>query len=236
MDSMMISAAAGLKARMEGLEMLANNVANAGTAGFKSDREFYSLYVASKSPLPLIERQWTDHSQGTLISTGNALDVAITGKGFFVVDGANGPLYTRNGNFRMSPEGRMIAADGNPVRVVKADGTRAQLDPRVAIDIDGKGAVRQNGELVGNLVLVEFGDESALTKAGNTYFKFDGPNPALAKAAQVHQGALESSNVPAGEAAVRLVSVMRQFEMLQRAMTLGGEMNRKAVEEVAKVS
>jgi flagellar basal-body rod protein FlgF len=235
MDSMMISAASGLKARMEGLEMLANNVANAGTAGFKSDREFYNLYVASESPLPLIERQWTDYSQGTLISTGNSLDLAITGKGFFTVDGPNGPLYTRNGNFRMSPEGRVITADGNPVRVVKPDGTRAQLDPRAAIDIDAKGALRQNGIVAGNLVLVEFGDESQLTKAGNTYFKFDGPNPALALAAEVHQGSLESSNVPAGAAAVRLVSVMRQFEMLQRAISLGGEMNRKAVEEVAKV-
>lgn len=232
----MISAASGLKARMESLEMLANNVANSATAGFKSDREFYNVYVASDAALPVVERQWTDHSQGTLAPTGKSLDLAIAGKGFFVVDAASGPLYTRNGNFRMSPDGRIITAEGQPVRAVKPDGSRVSLDPKAPVDIDAKGSIRQNGMEMGKLVLVEFGDESQLSKAGSTYFKFDGPNPALARGAEVHQGSLESSNVPAGEAAVRLVNVMRQFEMLQRAMTLGGEMNRRAVEEVAKVS
>lgn len=232
----MISASSGLKARMESLEMLANNVANAGTAGFKSDREFYNVYTASEAELPVIEKQWTDHAQGTLLATGKPLDLAITGKGFFTVDGPNGPLYTRNGNFRMSPDGRILTADGHAVKVVRQDGRKVELDPQATVDIDGKGVIHQHGIEAGRLVLVEFGDESALAKAGNTYFKFDGPNPALAKAAEVHQGSLESSNVPASEAAVRLVNVMRQFEMLQRAMQIGGEMNRRAVEEVAKVS
>lgn len=239
----MISAASGMKARMESLEMLANNAANTGTAGFKSDREFYNLYVSPEamegpdpSTLPIVERQWTDHGQGTLVPTGNSLDLAIAGKGFFVVDAANGPLYTRNGNFHMSADGRIVTTDGQPVRVVRPDGRPVRLDPSMPVDVDVKGAIRQNGQVEGQLALVEFGDESKLSKLGSTYFKWDGPNPQLAAAAEVRQGSLESSNVPVGEAAVRLVSVMRQFEMLQRAMTLGGEMNRRAVEEVARVS
>jgi flagellar basal-body rod protein FlgG len=192
------------------------------------------LYVASESPLPLIERQWTDYSQGTLISTGKSLDLAITGKGFFTVDGPNGPLYTRNGNFRMSPDGThhhsgWTSGAGGGRMATRRISIRKRLSTLTRKARSGRTASSR-----GNLVLVEFGDESLLTKAGSTYFKFDGPNPALALAAEVHQGSLESSNVPAGEAAVRLVSVMRQFEMLQRAMTLGGEMNRRAVEEVAK--
>jgi flagellar basal-body rod protein FlgF len=248
MDPLMISAASGMKARMETLDILANNVANTGTAGFKSDREFYNLYTSQEavdaenglrpgpSTLPVLERHWTDFRQGTFVNTGNSLDLAIAGKGFFVAESSNGPLYTRNGNFRLGTDGQIVTNDGKIVRALRPDGKPVKLDPAVPVDIDPKGEIRQSGQVAGKLVLVEFGDESRLAKLGNTYFKFDGPNPQLAAAAEVHQGSLESANVPVAEAAVRLVSVMRQFEMLQRAISLGGDMNRRAVEEVAKVS
>src|ERR1035441_9693053 len=94
MDPMTAIAASGLRARMESLDLLANNIANASTGGYKADREFYSLYVApetagndSPSTMPLIERPWVDHAQGALRSTGNPLDVALSGKGFFSVNG-----------------------------------------------------------------------------------------------------------------------------------------------------
>ena len=107
---------------------LANNIANQSTAGFKSDREFYSLYLAPEAleasgrgtalmppTLPVIERHWTDFSQGALTPTGNPLDVALSGKGFFVVNGPSGPLYTRNGNFRLSPRGEIETQQGYAV-------------------------------------------------------------------------------------------------------------------------
>src|SRR5947199_6209968 len=98
MDPLTAVAASGLRARMESLELLANNVANASTGGYKADREFYGLYAAPEaddngSTMPLIERPWTDLSQGPLQSTGNPLDLALTGRGFFAVDGPRGPLY-----------------------------------------------------------------------------------------------------------------------------------------------
>jgi flagellar basal-body rod protein FlgF len=108
MDPMTAIAASGLRARMESLDLLANNIANASTGGYKADREFYSLNVAPEAAgnqpsttMPLIERPWVDHAQGALHSTGNPLDVALDGKGFFAVNGPSGPLYTRNGNFRL---------------------------------------------------------------------------------------------------------------------------------------
>src|SRR5215472_17698966 len=97
MDPLLISAASGMRARMESLDMLANNIANAGTAGYKSDREFYSLYstaealadapqvVEGAGTAPVIETHWIDFAQGPLSSTGNSLDLAIDGKGFFTV-------------------------------------------------------------------------------------------------------------------------------------------------------
>src|ERR1051326_3728537 len=100
MDALTSAAASGLRARMESLDMLANNLANADTGGYKIDREFYSLYAAPETAandpltMPVIERPWTDFSQGTIRPTGNPLDFALAGKGFFRVDGPNGPLYT----------------------------------------------------------------------------------------------------------------------------------------------
>ncbi len=248
MDPLLISAASGMKARMESLDMLANNVANSGTAGFKSDREFYNLYVSQDAmeagsdgfrphpaTLPVIERHWTDFAQGTLLQTGNALDLAISGKGFFVVDGAGGPLYTRKGNFHLTAGGQLTTQDGQSVKMVQPDGKPLTLDPTAAVEISLKGDIRQNGQMVGKLSVVEFGDAAQPEKLGNAYFKIDDPNPKLASGAEVHQGSLESANVPVAESAVRLVSVMRQFEMLQRAISLGADMDKRSIEEVARI-
>src|SRR5260370_18707492 len=108
MDGLTAAAASGMRARMESLDMLANNLANVSAPGFKADREFYNTYVAAEaadspaggSVMPVIERQWTDFSQGTLTPTGNPLDVALRGKGFFVATSSSGPLFTRDGSFR----------------------------------------------------------------------------------------------------------------------------------------
>jgi flagellar basal body rod protein FlgG len=120
--------------------------------------------------------------------------------------------------------------------VVRPDGNPAKLDPNAAIEVDKTGEIHQNGQTVGRFATAEVDDAGKLSKLGNTYFKWDGPAPGPAKSAELHQGALEAANVPVGEAAVRLVSVMRQFEMLQRAMSLGNDMGRRAIDEVAKVS
>src|ERR1700691_3247989 len=121
MDSLTAMAASGMRARMESLDLLANNIANASTGGYKADREFYSLYAAADAEadngttMPVIQRQYTDLSQGMLQATGNSLDVALSGAGFFAVQGPSGPLYTRNGNFRLASDGKLISAEGDPV-------------------------------------------------------------------------------------------------------------------------
>src|SRR4051812_1978263 len=111
MDNLTIAATSGLRSRMESLDLLANNLANAGTHGFKRDQEFYSLYSGAdsedamnggaSSTLPTIEKQWTDFTPGTIQVTGNPLDIAIGGEGFLAVSGPNGTLYTRAGNLQV---------------------------------------------------------------------------------------------------------------------------------------
>jgi flagellar basal-body rod protein FlgF len=239
MDPLTAHAASGLRSRMESLDLLANNLANSATSGYKSDREFYGVYRAAEAEnsddvMPTVDRHWTDFSQGTIETTGNPLDVALTGKGFFAVDGPGGPLYTRNGNFRVSKVGRMVTAEGYPVRAQQ--GQPLNLDPSKRIEISTDGTVRQDGQVIGQLELVDFTSTASLGKQGNTYFR-NADQAAQPKPAEagVEQGKLEGSNTGGAESAVRLVNVMRQFEMLQRAVSIGGEMNRRAVEEVAKV-
>jgi flagellar basal-body rod protein FlgF len=241
MDPMLAIAASGLRARMESLDLLANNVANASTAGYKSDREFYALYSSEESQdagesttMPVIERPWIDLSQGVVHDTGSTLDLALTGKGFFAVDGPSGPLYTRNGAFRLSPNGRLVTADGYPVRGVR--NANLTLQPSRPVEISRDGTIRQDGSAIGQLEIADFTSTAGLAKQGANYLRVTDPSlkPSAAGAA-VEQGKLEASNTGSAEAAVRLVSVMRQFEMLQKAVSLGTEMNRRAVEDVAKV-
>jgi flagellar basal-body rod protein FlgF len=240
MDPLTAIAASGLRARMESLELLANNIANASTGGYKADREFYSLYVApdvdeALSTMPVIERPWIDLSQGTIYSTGNPLDVALSGQGFLAVDGPSGPLYTRSGSLHVAPDGRLATAEGYPVR--SEQGNPITIDPTLPVKITEDGTIRQEGSVVGRLAVVDFSTTAGLAKQGQNYFRVAAPTlrPSPAGSVSVEQGKLEASNTGSAEAAVRLVSVMRQFEMLQRAVSLGGEMNRRAVEEVAKV-
>lgn len=243
MDQLTVAAASGMRSRMESLEMLANNISNANTAGYKVDREFYSLYAAAEAQasgngvtLPVIERAWTDFTQGTLTETGNPFDVALEGRGFFAVNSPGGTIYTRMGSLRISPAGILQTREGYPLRTV--DGKTITADPNVALEVRANGEVSQSGQVLGRLEVVEFSRPDALAKQGGNYFRMASPEgaPAPAQNVTLHQGKLESSNANPAECAVRLVSVMRQFEMLQRALALGGEMNRRAVEEVARVN
>lgn len=221
--------------------MLANNVANAATGGYKSDREFYSLYIApeadSEPPatMPLIQRRWTDFSQGVLTRTGNPLDVALNGKGFFVVNGPSGPLYTRNGNFHLTRDGRLTTSEGYAVR--SRLGTNLMLNGTGEIDIAGDGTVMQDGNPAGQLDLADFTDQAGLVKQGSNYYRAGDASvrPFGLTGTPVEQGQLEGSNAGSAESAVRLISVMRQFEMLQKAVSLGAEMNQHAVRDVARV-
>jgi flagellar basal-body rod protein FlgF len=242
MDSLTAIAASGLRARMESLELLANNVANATTGAYKADREFYSLYTDSEaqdeggaSTMPVIERPWIDLSQGLVHSTNNPLDLALSGRGFFTVDGPSGPLYTRNGSFHLAADGRLVSADGYPVR--STGGTTLTLQDSRPIEIGPDGTVRQDGNVIGQLEIADFTGNDALAKQGSNYFRVADPSvrPVVPAGTSVGQGRLEESNSGSAEAAVRLVSVMRQFEMLQKAAALGSEMNRRAIEDVAKV-
>jgi flagellar basal body rod protein FlgG len=163
------------------------------------------------------------------------MDFALSGKGFFVVQGPTGPLYTRNGNFRMSPSGNVTTSDGYPV--LGQDGKPLKAtDPGQILVVSPDGNISQNGQPIGQVHLVDFKESSALSKQGNNYYQnVSGQAPVDATEAQVYQGKVEASNVSAAHGAVRLVSVTRQFEMMQKAISISNDMNKQAIEQVAKV-
>ena len=242
MDQITLTAASGLRARSESLDMLANNLSNASTVGYKADREFYSLYQSAEAEngpvMPLIERNWTDFSQGMLTETHKPLDLALDGRGFFVADSASGPLFTRQGSFRLSKDGVLETREGYRVRAAgEPKVIRLRSDNLNSVAIRPNGEVTQEGQVVGRVAVVDFQKPQQIEKQGETYFRLTDPKttPALS-IATVHQGNLEASNVTPADSSVRLISVMRQFEMLQRVIMLGAEMNKKAMEEVARVS
>jgi flagellar basal-body rod protein FlgF len=243
MDTLSAIAASGMRARMQELDNLANNLANTSSSGYKSDREIYSLYSSKDaagsdsvtSQTPWIKSTWVDFTQGTIAPTGNPLDIALVGKGFLAVRGSSGTLYTRNGSLKVTSQGDLVAAENHSV--LDTANQPVKIDPTKPYVVDSSGAVMQDGNKVAQLSVVEFSNPEGLVKAGQSYFQSTSKNVATpAVATEVHQGQLEESNSGPAEGAVRLVTVMRQFEMLQKAVTLSSDMDKQAVSEVAKVS
>jgi flagellar basal-body rod protein FlgF len=225
-----------MQARMDSLDMLANNIANTGTSGFKTDREFYNLY---EQQLPVVERHYTDFSQGQLTPTGNPLNVALSGKGFFALNSPSGTVYTRSGDFRISKTNELETSEGYTIRNVADQGKPIKIDPAQDIQIGKDGAVQQGGQDIAKMEIAEPGSPTeALSKLGSTYYAMVDKSAVVpaAQGTEVLQGHLEQSNVPPGESIVKLVSVMRQFEMMQKAMNLSTEMNKQVIQEVAKPS
>lgn len=245
MDALTAAAASGIRARIETLDLLANNLANGSAAGFKSDSESYGLYIspeAADSPegtfpaiLPVIQNRWTDFSQGMLLATGNDTDLALSGKGFFVASTSSGPLYTRDGNFHISGTGQLQTLEGYAIQGI--DGQPVVIDSTKSFEVIPDGTVRQDGQDVSRIAVVDFQDPAMLSKRKGTYFANSAPDakPAPAAEVEIRQGKLEAANSESARSAARLVTVLRQFEALQKAMTIGADMNRRAVEDVAKV-
>ncbi len=245
MDSLTAAAAGGLRSRLETLDLLANNIANSSSPGFKADKEFYNIYLSAEaadsadggfgSVLPVVEGQWTDWSQGVLNPTANPMDVALSGRGFLVASSPSGPLLTRGGTLSISAGGELQTKDG--FAVLDRNGKNIRLDNTVPLEVTREGMVRQDGQDIAQLDVVDAKSASALRKHGLNYFELAVADrkPADLSQTTVQQGKAETSNVQPAESAVRLISVSRQFEMLQHALTIGGDMNRQAVEEVAKV-
>lgn len=185
------------------MDVVANNLANMNTGGFKAERMLFTDHVVRSggpgqpaAPIAFVRDIATvrDDSQGRTEPTGNPLDLAIQGEGYFVVEGSDGELlYSRNGRLQIDGEGRLVTADGAPV-LTAADTPIfvGETDTDIVVARDGT-VSSENGEL-GRLRIVSFDAQAALLPAGNTLFSTEA-QPVDVAAPVVEQGMLERSNV-----------------------------------------
>lgn len=235
MDSYASSIANGLWSRMQALDVVANNLANAATTGYKADHSFQMTLSEAESNGMAMPRFWTDSSQGTLKSTGTQTDLAINGTGYFTVSGGSGPLYTRNGAFQVAPTGELVTSEGYKLQA--SGGSAIRIDPNRPFVISPDGSVTQDGASAGQVAVVEFPTSSSLIKHGGSYYKpvntGEQPKPS---SALVVQGSLETSNVSPAESSVEMIGIMRQFESLQRALSLHSEMDKRTTESSSRTT
>jgi flagellar basal-body rod protein FlgG len=212
------------------MDVIANNLSNVSTPGFKCDRLVFS---------DLMEREMKHClEQGPLQATENPLDVAIGGEGFFQVQAPNGVRLTRDGSFKMLSDGRLVNSQG--LQVLGAGGAPITLNPNGGLPfIDEKGNISQNGEQVGVIGLVKVDDVKTLVKEGaNLYAGADGKPPATSNAtdAVLNQGYVEMANVEVVSEMVQMINALRSYESYQKALQAMQEMDAKAVNQVGRAA
>jgi flagellar basal-body rod protein FlgF len=245
MNSGYYAACTGLMSRTQALETIANNLANLSTTGFRASHNTFSSILATtgNSPLSVLNQDANDYgvlsgtrldaSQGALERTGNELDLAMEGPGYFSVQTATGPAYTRGGNFRVSPQGQLITAAGDPV--LGENGPIPIVGTPVSISADG--TISANGAIAGRLKLVEFAPTVDLESVGGTYYTAPAGAAHAATDSQVRQGMLESSNVNPVTSVVELITAQREVETMRRVLTMfNSELDKTAAQDLPRVS
>jgi flagellar basal-body rod protein FlgF len=244
MDSGYYAACAGLAAQTQALELVAHNLANLGTAGFRGEQAtFRSLMTgggtvawnplnAAVNNFGVLGSSRLDLSSGSLTSTGNPLDISVAGSGFFVLQSAQGLIYTRDGGFHLTTTGQLVTAQGD--KVLGEQGPITLPNGEVSISSDG--TISVGGALIDKLRLAEFSSSTSLEALGNARYAAPAGSALAAASSSVRQGTLEQSNVSPVESVVQLITIQRSAEMMQRALSIfDSQFNQTAVEDLPKV-
>lgn len=230
-----------MSAMLRGTDVLATNLANAETPGFRANRPIFATHLQRQRDVTgpqggqsvafaLDRATWRDGASGPLTSTGNPLDVALQGPGFFAVETPRGERFTRAGRFTLAGDGRLVDMEGNAVLdSANRPVTFAPNDTR--IEILGDGTIRTENGQVGKLRVVQFGNEQALRAEGVRLYASDETPEPMARPSVV-QGSLEGSNVNAVLEMTRLTSDVRAFQMVAQFMETEGKRASDAVSRI----
>jgi flagellar basal-body rod protein FlgF/flagellar basal-body rod protein FlgG len=244
MDSGYYAACAGLASQMQALDLVAHNLANLGTSGFRGQQATFRSLVAGSGAVAwnpvnaainnfgVMGGSRLDRAPGSLNATGNPLDLSVAGDGFFTIETPQGLAYTRDGAFHLTSAGELVTAQGDAVL-----GEQGKIVlPNGAIAVSSDGTVSVNGSVIDQLRVAEFSPSTNLEAVGNSLYTAP-PNAALAPASSsVRQGMLEQSNVSPVETVVQLITIQRSAEMMQRAMSIfDSQFNQTAVQDLPKV-
>lgn len=235
------------------LEVVANNVANLNTTGYKSDGSVFQEFLmpgASAGQFQGADRRlsfvhdratWHDFSSGPVNQTGNPLDVAIDGDAFLVVQTPRGERYTRNGALQINATGQLVTSEGYQV---VGDGGPIQFqstDSNVSITAEGSITVRESGNSKsdsarGKLRLVRFDSVTRLQKDGSSLFAApNGVAPQAATKVRVIQGAVEGSNVRGVIEMARMIEVTRTYTQIAGILQQHHDMRRNAIDKLSEV-
>lgn len=223
------------------LDVVANNVANMNTTGFKADRMVFAEVMAraggataADNPSFVVDKHtWTDYSAGSLRQTNSDLDVAISGDGFFSVETEAGVAYTRDGRFGISPEGILVSANGHPV--LDADGGQIAIPANSgAINIAKDGTVSAGGGAIARIGVFAAPEAQTFERIGGGLFRSQAElepveNPSVA------QGMLEDSNVNGIVAMTDLINITRAYGHADALAESADKLQRDAVAKIGRV-
>ncbi len=225
------------------LEVRANNIANTGTPGFKGESVVFSDYLVQQkgvTPVPggrtvqMVQDRgtWRDFSQGQMNKTGNPLDIALQGDGFFAVNTSHGERYTRAGRFSLSAGGEIVDVGGNPVLGI--DSRPISVPPDVgSIVIAGDGTVSSEAGQIGKLRVVQFDDQQALQAEGNSLFTTN-QAPRDATNSTVSQGMVEGANIQAISQITALTSAIGSYKTASEFVDREAEREQSAIDRIGR--
>lgn len=251
MDSGLYAAYTGLLARTQALDTAANNLANAGTNGFRAQRDTFRGVMASGfsyeqiasgqagsqvgqsvNAYGVLGASVMDLGQGAVVPTGNSLDLALNGQGFFAIQSAHGVRYSRDGAFLKSADGQMQTQQGEAV--LDAQMKPITLPSGVA-EVSPNGTISVDGAVVAQVGMFRIAGKDLSIEGSNRYLAAAGVVPTAADA-EVKQGAVEGSNMDTVHGTMQLILVQRQAEMMQKALgVFSNDFDKTAVEQIGKV-
>ncbi len=217
----------GMRSRQNTLEAQANNIANASTVGFKAERLLYSTYEAEKKGTSdkqnlvagVLTSGSADFTEGAIQQTGRTLDVAIEGDAFLQIQTPRGVRFTRAGNLSLNQNGQLVTKNGD---LVVGENGAITVPSTGELSIGQDGSLAADGQVFERLKLVRFNNPTnALTKEGDSLFMATGAEqPQENVNSRVLQGALENSNINSISEMVAMINNNREFESLQKSVSL----------------
>lgn len=244
------TSASGMLSTQRRLDIISNNLANANTSGYKKEsavKESFPEMVMQKiegnsreeigelGTGVRLEQSYTDFSMGSKRRTGNQLDMAIKGDGFFAVETPTGQKYTKNGNFSLNRDGQIITQQGYPV--LGENGEPIQTIEGRDINIDQDGQVYLGELEADSIQVVDFANREELVKSGENLFTYNGDQADIQQTEdyQLLQGYLEGSNVNTVREMTKMIEVNRLYQAQQRVMKKADSTLDKAVNQVGRV-
>ncbi len=230
-----------LVAQQRGLDVIADNIANANTPGFKAERVLFNDWLSRQSGTAATpggntiaytqdRATWRDQHAGTLTHTGNPFDLAVTGDGYFTVNTPRGPRLTRDGRFGLMPDGTV--ADSSGEALLDTTGKPILLSPTdTQISIAGDGTISsENGQLA-KVAVVNVSDPRQIAAEGNTLSRANAPTALVAAPALV-QGAIEESNVQPVLETTRMMDNLRQFQFMTQMIQAESDRQQSAIDKL----